>query len=253
VRGPATRRTFLTVRSAVDHTALMVLAARESGANAPQLLAVTEVGPYAALIAFRNLPGHSLKEAVAHGDQITDAQLCAFWRELAQLQSRKVVHRALTWENLLITDDGKVALLDLGGGEIAASDLAMRLDTVQLLVTLALVADPERAVATAVEVLGPNAIVDSLPLLQRIALSRNTRRQLKQRKGLLHDLRTHIIEVTPADPDVEEIKLERLSGRTVVAIIGGSVAAYVIATQFTQVNFGSLAHLNWAWRSSARV
>ena len=67
---------------------------------------------------------------------------------------------------------------------------------------------------TAVEVLGPNPVVDALPLLQRIALSRETRRGLKQHKGLLHDLRTQIIDVTPADPDVEEIKLERLSGRT---------------------------------------
>ena len=253
VRGPATRRTFLTVRSAVDHTALMVLAARESGANVPQLLAVTEVGPYAALIALSHLPGHSVAEAVAHGEEFDDDQLRGFWHELAQLQNRKVVHRALTAQNLLMTPDGSAALLDLGAGEIAASDLAMRLDTVQLLVTLALATDPERAVRTAVEVLGPNAIVDSLPLLQRIALSRDTRRQLKQRKGLLHDLRTHIIEVTPADPDVEEIKLERLSGRTVVAIIGGSVAAYVIATQFTQVNFGSLRHLDWKWAGVAFV
>ena len=45
VRGPATRRTFLTVRSAVDHTALMVLAARDAGADVPRLVAVTEVGP----------------------------------------------------------------------------------------------------------------------------------------------------------------------------------------------------------------
>ncbi len=253
VRGPATRRTFLTVRSAVDHTALMVLAARESGANVPQLLAVTEVGPYAALIALSHLPGQSLAEAVAHREELDDDRLRGFWHELAQLQNRKVVHRALTAQNLLMTPDGRAALLDLGAGEIAASDLAMRLDTVQLLVTLALATDPERAVRTAVEVLGPNPIVDSLPLLQRIALSRDTRRQLKQRKGLLHDLRTHIIEVTPADPDVEEIKLERLSGRTVVAIIGGSVAAYVIATQFTQVNFGSLAHLDWKWAGVAFV
>ncbi len=253
VRGPATRRTFLTVRSAVDHTALMVLAARDAGANVPRLVAVTEVGPSAAALALRNVPGHTLSEAVAHDDEVDDDQLRAFWTELERLQNRKVVHRGLTAQNLLITADGGAVLLDLGGGEIAASDLAMRLDTMQLLVTLALVAGPERAVRTGVEVLGPNPIVDSLPLLQRIALARTSRRALKQHKGLLHDLRTHIIEVTPADPDVEEIKLERLSGRTVIAIVGGSVAAYVVATQFTQVNFGSLAHLSWWWAALAFV
>jgi uncharacterized membrane protein YbhN (UPF0104 family) len=287
VRGPATRRSFLTVRSAVDHEALMVLAARNAGANAPELLAVVEVGPFAALIAFRHLSGHTLSDAVAverararaagppagsaaepAGSSATltatrttlvlprtleDNQLRMFWYELSRLQDNKVVHRALTAENLLLTDDGHAALLHLGGGEIAASDLAMRLDTVQLLVTLALASGPEPAVRTGVEVLGPNPIVDALPLLQRIALSRSTRNDLKQHKGLLHDLRTQIIDVTPADPDVEEIKLERLSGRTVVAVIGGSVAAYVIATQLTRVDFGSLAHLNWWWASVAMV
>ena len=253
VRGPATRRTFLTVRSAVDHTALMVLAARDAGADVPRLVAVTEIGPSAALIALRNEPGHTLADAVTHGDEVDDDQLRAFWTELERLQARKLVHRGLTSPNMLIPDHGGAVLLDLGGGEIAASDLAMRLDTVQLLVTLALVAGPERAVRTGVEVLGPNPIVDSLPLLQRIALSRDTRRALKQHKGLLHDLRTHIIEVTPADPDVEEIKLERLSGRTVIAIVGGSVAAYVVATQLTQVNFGSLGHLSWTWAAVALV
>jgi glycosyltransferase 2 family protein len=253
VRGPATRRTFLTVRSAVDHTALMVLAARDAGADVPRLVAVTEIGPSAALIALRNEPGHTLADAVTRGDEVDDDQLRAFWTELERLQGRKLVHRGLTSQNMLIPDHGGAVLLDLGGGEIAASDLAMRLDTVQLLVTLALVSGPERAVRTGVEVLGPNPIVDSLPLLQRIALSRGTRRALKQHKGLLHDLRTHIIEVTPADPDVEEIKLERLSGRTVIAIVGGSVAAYVVATQLTQVNFGSLAHLSWKWAAVAFV
>ena len=289
VRGPATRRSFLTVRSAVDHTALMVLAAGNAGANAPELLAVAEVGPFAALIAFRHLAGSTVEEVLALeravGAQpatepaaqppaepagatgtltatrttialprtLVDDQLRMFWHELGRLQDKKLVHRALTADNLLLTQDGRAALLNLGGGEIAASDLAMRLDTVQLLVTLALVSGPEPAVRTGVEVLGPNPIVDALPLLQRIALSRSTRNELKRHRGLLHDLRTQIIDVTPADPDVEEIKLERLSGRTVVAIIGGSVAAYIIATQLTRVDFGSLAHLSWWWASVAMV
>ena len=134
----------------------------------------------------------------------------------------------------------------------------MRLDTVQLLVTLALVAGPERAVRTGVEVLGPNPIVDSLPLLQRIALCARTpgARSSGTRVCCTTCARTSS-RSRPADPDVEEIKLERLSGRTVIAIVGGSVAAYVIATQFTQVNFGSLAHLRLVRgrpsRSSARA
>ncbi len=251
VRGPATRRSFLTVRSAIDHTALMALSARHAGVTVPELLAATEVGPYAALIAYRHLPGRPLAQLLADGVPIDDELLHRAWEQLRLLQERKLVHRALTADNLLVTDDGRIALIDLGAGEIAASDIALRIDTAQLLVTLGLATDAERAVRTAVDVLGPDPLVDALALLQRIALTRDTRRQLKQRKRLMHDLRAQIVDVTPAGPDVEEIKLERLSMRTVVAIVGGSVAAYIVATQFTQVNFGSLRQTNWAWAAVA--
>jgi uncharacterized protein (TIRG00374 family) len=293
VRGPATRRSFLTVRSAIDHVALMVLSAQHAGVHAPDLLAASEVGPYAALVAFRHVPGRGLAsvlrdaQALIDGPEvrtgrrslrdtltdlgsppheeddgqptmraadvagIDDDLLRRAWLELRKMQERRLVHRGLTADNLLLMDDGGVAFLDLASGEIAASDVAIRLDTVQMLATLGLVVGPERAVRTAVEVLGANAVVDALPLLQRIALSRQTRKELKRHKRLMHDLRAQIIDVTPADPDVEEIKLERLSMRTLIAVIGGAVAAYVILTQFTQIDFGSLADVNWAWAAAA--
>jgi len=248
VRGPATRRTFLTVRTAIEHVALMVLAARSAGACVPELVAVSEVGPYAALVAFRHLPGRGLHRVADEDGDVDDDTLTAVWEQLRLLQRRKIAHRSLIADNLLLTDGGRVALLELSSGEIAANDLILRLDTAQLLTTLSLLAGPRRTVATAVEVLGPNPVVDSLPVLQRIALSRETRRDLKAHKGLLHDLRAQIIDVTPVDAaEVEEVKLERLSVRTLIAVIGAAVALYIIATRFTQVDFASLAHINWAW------
>src|SRR5690606_27086525 len=50
----------------------------------------------------------------------------------------------------------------------------------QLLVTLGLRVGAERAVASAVSVLGPDAVADCLPMLQSIALSRSTRATLRR-------------------------------------------------------------------------
>ena len=75
---------------------------------------------------------------------------------------------------------GKVILTDLRGGEIAAGDLVLRMDIAQLLTTCGLRVGAERAVAAAVDVLGPDAVADSLPLLQPIALARATRATLRQ-------------------------------------------------------------------------
>jgi glycosyltransferase 2 family protein len=255
LRGPATRRPFLTVRSAIDHMALMSLYVHEAGVTTPELLAVSEVGPFAALVAFRDLAGTSLaayEESMRDVNEpdpepLSDQTLDKIWQSLKLLQERKIVHRGLTGQHILLTRDGGVALLEVNSGEIAASDLALRLDTVQLLTTVAVVVGPERAVRTAVDVLGPNPVIDALPLLQSIALSRSTRALLKEHKGLLHDLRTQIIDVAPADAEVEEIKLERLTVRGVIAVLGGAVAVYIIATQFTKVDFTKLASVNWRW------
>jgi uncharacterized membrane protein YbhN (UPF0104 family) len=54
------------------------------------------------------------------------------------------------------------------------------MDVAQLLVTLGLRVDAERSVAAAVEVMGPDAVADSLPLLQPIALTRSTRATLRR-------------------------------------------------------------------------
>lgn len=278
LRGPATRRTFFTVRSAVDHAALMSLAVRAAGTRTPPLLAVAEVGPYAALVAHQQVEGRSLAQAAEEGptptvevdttgelDPVTaeltaeaddglldDARLAAAWGALRDLQQRRIAHRGLTDDNLLLTEDGGVALLGVDAGEVAASDLALRLDLVQLLTTVALHTGPSRAVTSAAAALGPQALVDALPLLQRIALARQTRRRLRHRKGLLHALRGRILEVAPTDEPVEEIQLERLRPRTIFAVVGASVAAYVLLTQLTQVDFAEvLRTADWRWAGVA--
>ena len=63
----------------------------------------------------------------------------------ARLHAHRVTHRSLTADRILLTDDGQVMLLDPGDGDIAASDLQIRLDLAQLLAELALVVGPDRA------------------------------------------------------------------------------------------------------------
>ncbi|GAA3085505.1 hypothetical protein GCM10020254_32330 [Streptomyces goshikiensis] len=96
------------------------------------------------------------------------------------LQSRRIAHRRLTGDALVVDRSGNVILTDLRGGEIAAGDLVLRMDIAQLLTTLGLRVGAERSVASAVSVLGPDAVADCLPLLQPIALSRSTRATLRR-------------------------------------------------------------------------
>ncbi|MFI1014023.1 lysylphosphatidylglycerol synthase domain-containing protein [Streptomyces sp. NPDC020965] len=178
LRSITTRRSLQSLRQALEQEALLAYAAIAAGANAPKLIATSELGPDAVMLVYEHLGGRSL-DAMAD-DEITDGVVRGAWRQVKALQSRRIAHRRLNSDAILVDRTGKVILTDLRGGEIAAGDVVLRMDIAQLLTTIGLRVGPERAVTTAVEVLGPDAVADCLPLLQPIALTRSTRATLRR-------------------------------------------------------------------------
>ncbi|MFJ3199428.1 YbhN family protein [Streptomyces sp. NPDC086989] len=178
LRGITTRRSLQSLRQALEQEALLAYAAIAAGANAPKLIATSELGPDAVMLVYEHLDGRPL-DALAD-EVITDDLTRSTWKQVRALQSRRIAHRRLTGDALVVDRSGNVVLTDLRGGEIAAGDLVLRMDIAQLLTTLGLRVGAERAVASAVSVLGPDAVADCLPLLQPIALSRSTRATLRR-------------------------------------------------------------------------
>ncbi|MFJ9791264.1 lysylphosphatidylglycerol synthase transmembrane domain-containing protein [Streptomyces globosus] len=178
LRGITTRRSLQSLRQALEQEALLAYAAIAAGANAHKLIATSELGPDAVMLVYEHLEGRPL-DAVPD-EEITDGLARHAWEQVRALQSRRIAHRRLTGDALLVDRSGRVILTDLRGGEIAAGDLVLRMDIAQLLTTLGLRVGAQRAVASAVAVLGPDAVADCLPLLQPIALSRSTRATLRR-------------------------------------------------------------------------
>ncbi|MFD7446490.1 lysylphosphatidylglycerol synthase domain-containing protein [Streptomyces sp. NPDC059909] len=178
LRGITTRRSIQSLRQALEQEALLAYAAIAAGANAPKLIATSELGPDAVMLVYEHLGGRSLDSL--SDEEITDDVVLGAFRQVRALQSRRIAHRRLTADAILVDRSGKVVLTDLRGGEIAAGDVVLRMDIAQLLATVGLRVGAERAVAAAVEVLGPDAVADCLPLLQPIALSRSTRATLRR-------------------------------------------------------------------------
>ncbi|MER7150492.1 flippase-like domain-containing protein [Streptomyces lydicus] len=178
LRGINQRRSLQSLRQALEQEALLAYAAIAAGANAPKLIAASELGPDAVMLVYEHIGGRTF-DALAD-EEITDALMHSAWRQVQALQSRRIAHRRLVGDALLVDRSGNIVLTELRGGEIAAGDLVLRMDIAQLLATCGLRVGAERAVAAAVEVLGPDAVADSLPMLQPIALSRTTRATLRQ-------------------------------------------------------------------------
>ncbi|WP_051831993.1 lysylphosphatidylglycerol synthase transmembrane domain-containing protein [Streptomyces katrae] len=217
LRGITTRRSLQSLRQALEQEALLAYAAIAAGANAPKLIATSELGPDAVMLVYEHLDGRPL-DALAD-EEITDDLTRSTWKQVRALQSRRIAHRRLTGDALVVDRSGNVVLTDLRGGEIAAGDLVLRMDIAQLLTTLGLRIGAERAVASAVSVLGPDAVADCLPLLQPIALSRSTRATLRrlareradrQREAVLESSRA---AKSAREAAAEEAKPDRKAGK----------------------------------------
>ncbi|MEU5367307.1 lysylphosphatidylglycerol synthase domain-containing protein [Streptomyces sp. NPDC005925] len=178
LRGFATRSSLQSLRQALEQEALLAYAAIAAGANAPKLIATSELGPDAVMLVYEHSGGRSLDSVP--DEEITDDLLRDSWDQVRALQSRRIAHRRLVGDAILVDRSRRVILTDLRIGEIAAGDLLLRMDISQLLVTLGLRVGAERAVASAVGVLGPDAVANCLPMLQPIALSRSTRATLRR-------------------------------------------------------------------------
>ncbi|MGI3200111.1 lysylphosphatidylglycerol synthase domain-containing protein [Streptomyces sp. GLT-R25] len=178
LRGITTRRSLQSLRQALEQEALLAYAAIAAGANAPKLIATSELGPDAVMLVYEHTGGRTLDSLP--DEDITDDLLRDTWHQVQALQSRRIAHRRLAGDAILVDRSGTVILTDLRNGEIAAGELLLRMDVAQLVTTLGLRVGAERAVASAVGVLGPDAVADCLPMLQPIALTRSHRATLRK-------------------------------------------------------------------------
>ncbi|WP_354641301.1 lysylphosphatidylglycerol synthase transmembrane domain-containing protein [Kitasatospora camelliae] len=213
------------LRAGAEHLALLAYAAAAAGVRTRRPAAVTEVGPEAMLVAYPHLAARPLGELA--DEELTDPLLVDAWRQLRLLQGRRIAHRGLGPESVLVDDAGQVHLAEPADGEIAAGDLLLRLDVAGLLTAVALRVGPERAVAAAMAVLGPAAVGAALPLLQPIALPRGTRAALKEQPGLPARIRAEVLLHLPQAP-VEPVRLERLRPRVLVTLVAGILAGYLL-------------------------
>jgi glycosyltransferase 2 family protein len=172
---------YSTLRRAVEHEALVSLKATDSGVRTPHLVTVAAVGELAMVLAYGAADGRSL-DKVDDG-AVDDEVLRGIWRQVAQLRQERIAHRDLRLANVFLDPDGRAWLIDFGFAELAASDAMLDEDAAELLCSTYAKVGAERAVAAAVEVLGPDPVVAALRYVQPAALSTATRKAVNAMPG----------------------------------------------------------------------
>jgi glycosyltransferase 2 family protein len=242
--GPVSRSAPVSVDRVVERRALLSYAAEDAGVPTPRLRALVRVGPEAAVLAYEHYEGTTLAR---RNPGCSDEELRRIWDAVGRLHARKVTHRALTADRILLTGDGQAVLLDPGDGDVAASDLQIRLDVAQLVAELALYVGPDRAASSALEQGSANELVAVVPLLQPVVLARSTRKALRRHKAVLPTLRKLLLAAVPG-VEVAPVRLERIRLRTLVTMVAGAAAVYLLAGELARASLSStLREVNWKW------
>ncbi|CAL8968085.1 hypothetical protein CELL_00165 [Cellulomonas sp. T2.31MG-18] len=224
-------RSVVSLRQAAERAALLSYAAEAAGVDTPGLLRIGENADSMLLLLDHphgGVPLTDLPDA-----RLTDELLRAVWAQLRRAHAAGIAHRAVTSDNIVVgpVSHGvpRVWLTGWEQGDVASSELARRMDLMQVLALLALRVGAERAVRSAADALDAADVAAIGPLLQTIALPRQTREAMRAHKEVLTEVREALVARLP-QADVEPQQLVRFGARTLLTIIVTVVAVFVVLT-----------------------
>jgi uncharacterized membrane protein YbhN (UPF0104 family)/membrane-associated phospholipid phosphatase/tRNA A-37 threonylcarbamoyl transferase component Bud32 len=237
---------FATPKQQIEHEAYVGLLAERAGVRTPAIVLATQLSDGTALLGQQQVVGRGLDSLAA--DAVDDELLRRIWGQVALLRKARIAHRDLRLANVLVDEQGQPWIIDFGFAEAAASDRRLALDVTEMLASLATLVGAEKAVGSALDVLGQEAVTSALPLLQPLALSSATRHDLRGRSGLLKEVRERVALGTGAEPPPVE-PLTRVQPRTLLWLIGGAFAIHLLLPQVDELRhtMDALRSVRWEW------
>ncbi|MGY2129536.1 lysylphosphatidylglycerol synthase domain-containing protein [Blastococcus sp. SYSU DS0617] len=228
-RAAVVGRPAISQRSDLERQAASAALAGAAGVPVPAVLALLAVGP-ALVLAERPTDGTPLPDA---GDGAA-AGLAAAFAALRRLHRVGLAHGALTPDGVVLGPGGAAGFRDLRAAQPAAGELQRDLDTVALLVGGATVVGAAAAAAALQADRAPAATPPRLAaLLQPVALPAAVRRSVRGTE-VLDDLRRAL--AAPDGTVAAAPRLERFSLRAVLTVVATTVAAFLLASQLSQVS-----------------
>ncbi len=239
-------------RQHVEHEALAASFALAGGVHTARPLAVSFAHDAPAVLVLEKLNARPMVEGGEHN--LDDATVCSIWHEVAALRAAGIAHCQLLLDNMLVDDNKQAWIVDFGYADLGASPRAMAKDVAQVMTSVALAVGPEKAVSTAVDVVGKEAVADALPMMQALALSHHTRKELWRRRGFVDKVRDQAADAV----GVEHVQLEeiaRVKPRTIMTLGALLVAFYLLLPQLGEFGgaMNALKHADAIWLVLALV
>ena len=234
---------------AAEHEALVTLLARGEDVPTWDVVTAAATADDDALLVLR---GHVTPVQPTDVDQ---AFLEDSWESLARLDRAKIAHRRIDTA-ALVDVQGRIGFADLGRATLAPTAAQLQTDRAQLLLTLATLAGPEPALASAAAALGEQRLVELLPYLQAPALGPSLRRELKAAAIDPDEVRAEAARLAGVVPP-EPVQLRRVTWWSAAQLALLALASYTIVDAAAGVDWGevwtSVSGASWGWLLAALV
>lgn len=212
---------FASAKQQVEHEAYLSIQATQAGVRAPKVFLATPVERRTAMLVTEKVEGEVLSK---YQGKINGPLLHSIWREVAKLHSQRIAHRDLRTANIIVDKARMPWLIDFSFSQTAASDLTLDKDVIELLVSTAALTSPEKAVKSAISVLGPKRLKQALPYVQPMALTAATKKLARSQPDLIGALVREIQKQTNSLPS-PQARLGRLNYKwfVLLGVIGLSI------------------------------
>lgn len=229
LRKTGDHHSFVSLRRAVEHEAMVSLQARALGIRTPRILGVTDAGVDAMVLAYDAIEGRPADQV----ENISDKTLESIWTMVGLLHSRRIAHQDLRLANIVLDQDNEPWIIDFGHSELAATDQELGTDVAELLASTTAAVGVERAVRVAHVALGVDELSRALPWLQPLALTSPTREAIG--KSGVDELRTTLIDRCQI-PAEEPAKLQRVDGKTLFIVATVVLSGWFLVPQLADID-----------------
>ena len=236
-------------RQQVEHEAFVTLLAERSGVPVLPVIAAGVVGSRDGVLVLE-ADARPIQELAP--SEMTDALLADLWRAVSAMHEAGIAHGNLDGQRMAVSRDGSALIGDFQAASASATPPALLADRARLLVTTALMTGDDRWAKAALASLGADGLTEVLPYIQPAALSRATRRSLKDAGHDLDAIRDRAASEAGTEPPKIE-PLRRVTIGSVLTIALLLLAAYFVFTAIASVGVDQVvaeigkADKAWLW------
>ena len=187
-------------------------------------------------------------EAALSEAGLSEAGLDDIFGQLAALRRAGVAHGSLSTQKIVVDERGTAGFVDFRVASTVATDDQLDRDLAAALASAAVVAGPERVIASAARNLSKAALAGALPFLQRAALDSAASRTLRGKKAILTALREQGAKAVGVEVP-KLIEPRRVSWVSLALVVGTLIGGWALIGVLINVtkSWSTIAGAAWGW------